>query len=216
MRVPATKRHRIPSTPRIRSCQNGLETLRVFRHLFPFCGALLTLTLTCSLLVPVPWRIPLPPAKRPRLHALDTLRLFPHPLRGIDQGHHGSPDPSGFPGYQCPYYQKQVHDFLVHASDFAAKKANVLLVYPGPPAELDQHAKDFLAEQELPANIHLVTDPDYKVTNLSGLRWDAPQEKAYPSIFILDRSGKILFETISREHGDRTTAEQVLDQIAVN
>jgi thioredoxin-dependent peroxiredoxin len=50
----------------------------------------------------------------------------------------------GYPGYQCPFCQKQAHDFITHAADFAAKKANVLLVYPGPPADLDQHAREFL------------------------------------------------------------------------
>ncbi len=120
----------------------------------------------------------------------------------------------GFPGYQCPYCQKQVHDFVEHASDFAAKKATVLLVYPGPPADLDQHAKDFLAKQaDLPANIILATDPDYKMTNQYELRWDAPHETAYPSTFVLDRKGTVLFEKISHSHGDRTTAQDVLDQI---
>ncbi len=118
----------------------------------------------------------------------------------------------GFPGYQCPYCMKQVHDFVEHSADFAAKKTNVLLVYPGPPADLDQHAKDFLAKQaDLPANIQLVIDPDYKVTNLYGLRWDAPRETAYPSTFILDGKGKILFEKISHSHGDRTSAEDILN-----
>ena len=118
----------------------------------------------------------------------------------------------GFPGYQCPYCMKQVHDFVEHSAEFAAKKTNVLLVYPGPPADLDQHAKDFLAKQaDLPANIQLVVDPDYKVTNLYGLRWDAPRETAYPSTFILDSKGKILFEKISHSHGDRTSAEDILN-----
>jgi hypothetical protein len=73
-----------------------------------------------------------------------------------------------------------VHDFVDRNSDFAAKKVRVLFVYPGPPAALDDHAKDFLAkEADLPANIQLVVDPDYKVTNLYGLRWDAPHETAY-------------------------------------
>ena len=121
----------------------------------------------------------------------------------------------GFPGYQCPYCQKQVHDFVDHAPEFAAKKVKVLLVYPGPPADLDQHAKEFLAKQaNLPSNIILVTDPDYKMTEQYGLRWDAPRETAYPSTFILDRTGKVLFEKISRGHGDRTSAEDVLGQIA--
>lgn len=123
----------------------------------------------------------------------------------------------GFPGYQCPYCQKQVHDFVEHAADFAAKKAIVLLVYPGPPADLDQHAKEFLAKQAtLPSNIILVTDPDYKVTNLYGLRWDAPHETAYPSTFILDKKRTVLFEKISHSHGDRVSAQDALDHISAH
>src|ERR1700758_589224 len=121
----------------------------------------------------------------------------------------------GFPGYQCPYCAKQVHDFVDHAADFAAKNVKVLLVYPGPPADLDQHAKEFLAKQSaLPANIVLVTDPDYTMTNAYGLRWDAPQETAYPSTFILDKNQTVLFEKISHSHGDRLSAQDALDQFA--
>jgi peroxiredoxin Q/BCP len=68
----------------------------------------------------------------------------------------------GYPGYQCPYCQKQVHDFIAHSAEFAAKNTSVILVYPGPSASLNQHAKDFLAQQpSLPTNVVLVTDPDY-------------------------------------------------------
>jgi peroxiredoxin Q/BCP len=120
----------------------------------------------------------------------------------------------GYPGYQCPYCQKQAHDFIEHSPAFAAKKTIVLLVYPGPPADLDQHAKEFLSTQaNLPANVVMVTDPDYKMTNLYDLRWDAPHETAYPSTFILDRKGAVLFEKISHSHGDRTTAQDILDQL---
>jgi peroxiredoxin Q/BCP len=120
----------------------------------------------------------------------------------------------GYPGYQCPFCQKQVHDFVEHAGDFAAKKATVLLIYPGPPADLDQRAKEFLAkEADMPSNIVLVTDPDYKVTNLYGLRWDAPHETAYPSTFVLDRQGTVLFEKISHNHGDRFSAQDALDHL---
>jgi thioredoxin-dependent peroxiredoxin len=123
----------------------------------------------------------------------------------------------GFPGYQCPYCVKQVHDFVEHASDFAAKDARVLLVYPGPPADLDQHAKEFLEKQaDLPANIILVTDPDYTVTNLYSLRWDAPHETAYPSTFVLDKKGMIVFEKISHSHGDRLSAQDALDHLSTN
>ena len=123
----------------------------------------------------------------------------------------------GFPGYQCPYCVKQVHDFVDHASDFKAKNSRVLLVYPGPPADLDQHAKEFLVKQaELPSNVVLVTDPDYKVTNLYGLRWDAPHETAYPSTFVLDNKGTVVFEKISHSHGDRLSAQDALDHLSTN
>src|ERR1700728_4478732 len=76
----------------------------------------------------------------------------------------------GSPGYQCPYCVKQVHDFVDQAAEFAAMNVRVLLVYPGPPANLDQHAKAFLAKQsDLPSNIILFADPDYTMTNLYGL-----------------------------------------------
>lgn len=123
----------------------------------------------------------------------------------------------GYPGYQCPYCVRQVHDFIDHASDFRAKDARVLLVYPGPPAALDQHAREFLAkEANLPSNVVLVTDPDYKVTSLYELRWDAPNETAYPSTFILNREGIIVFEKISHTHGDRLSAQDALDHLASN
>ncbi len=120
----------------------------------------------------------------------------------------------GYPGYQCPYCQRQAHDFQLNANRFAAIDAQILLVYPGPPADLDQHAKEFLSQQgQLPANFHLVIDPDYKFTNLYALRWNAPNETAYPSTFLIDRHSVIFFRKISRSHGDRTTAEDVLTEL---
>jgi peroxiredoxin len=120
----------------------------------------------------------------------------------------------GYPGYQCPYCVRQVHDFVQSANKFAAAGAQVLLVYPGPPADLDQHAKEFLAKQNpLPQNVTLVIDPDYAFTNQYGLRWDAPNETAYPATFLIDRKGVIFFSKVSQEHGDRTTASSVLSQL---
>lgn len=120
----------------------------------------------------------------------------------------------GYPGYDCPFCVQQVHDFIVHGADFAAKGTRVLLVYPGPPAALDQHAKAFLEKQaNLPDNVVLVVDPDYKMTNLYGLRWDAPHETAYPSTFILDRNGIVVFEKVSHGHGDRLSAREALEHL---
>lgn len=119
----------------------------------------------------------------------------------------------GYPGYQCPYCQRQVHDFIHNASGFAQANAAILMIYPGPPGDLGEHARDFLAHEPLPANVHLVIDPDYKFTNLYGLRWNAPAETAYPSTFLLDRAGIIFYRRIGRSHGDRTTAAGVLDDL---
>jgi peroxiredoxin len=120
----------------------------------------------------------------------------------------------GYPGYQCPYCQRQAHDFQLNAGRFAAKDVEVLLVYPGLPADLGRHAKEFLGpEGQLPANFHLVIDPDYKFTNEYGLRWDAPGETAYPTTFLVDRHGVVFFRKISPSHGDRTTAEEVLAEL---
>jgi hypothetical protein len=92
---------------------------------------------------------------------------------------------------------------------FAAAGTQVLLVYPGPHADLDRHAMEFLARQNpLPSNLSLLIDPDYTFTNLYGLRWDAPHETAYPSTFLIDRSGVVFYRKISHEHRDRTTAAE--------
>jgi peroxiredoxin len=120
----------------------------------------------------------------------------------------------GYPGYQCPYCVRQVHDFVENADKFASSGTQVLLVYPGPPAELDQRAKEFLSkENPLPANVILVIDPNYKFTNQYGLRWDAPNETAYPSIFLIDRNDIIFYRKVSHGHGDRTTASDVLKEL---
>jgi len=100
------------------------------------------------------------------------------------------------------------------AADFAAEKVPVLLVYPGATTDLGVRAKEFLAkETELPSNIVLVTDPDFKVTNLYGLRWNEAGETAYPSTFLLDEDRRIRFVKISRSHGDRVSAQEALDHL---
>lgn len=120
----------------------------------------------------------------------------------------------GYPGYDCPYCQRQVHDFLEHSAQFSADHVQVLLVYPGPPADLATHAREFFSKQvALPADFHLVLDPDYHFTNQYELRWDAPRETAYPSTFLIDRHGKIFFRKISHAHGDRTNAQDVLAEL---
>jgi thioredoxin-dependent peroxiredoxin len=117
----------------------------------------------------------------------------------------------GYPGYQCPYCNRQVQDFIQKAQGFADVGARLVLVYPGPPQDLDAKANEFLADKKIPENFALVLDPGYEFTNLYGLRWDAPHETAYPSTFLIDRQGVVFFSKIVKEHGGRTTAGEVLD-----
>jgi peroxiredoxin len=117
----------------------------------------------------------------------------------------------GYPGYQCPYCNRQVQDFIQKSQGFADAGAHVVLVYPGPPQDLGARANEFLADKKLPTNFDLLVDPGYTFTNLYGLRWNAAQETAYPSTFLIDRQGVVFFSKIVKEHGGRTTAAEILD-----
>jgi len=117
----------------------------------------------------------------------------------------------GYPGYQCPLCNQQAHDFLKNAQGFADAMAQVILVYPGPPDNLGARATEFVADKKLPDNFYLLLDPGYEFTNLYGLRWDAPNETAYPSTFLIDQSGIIFFSKISKNHGGRTKGAELLE-----
>jgi peroxiredoxin len=115
----------------------------------------------------------------------------------------------GWPGYQCPICTKQVAQLMAKKSQLKDANAHVLLVYPGPAEKLREHAKDFL-KQPLPANFDLAVDPDFVVVNQYGLRWNAAGETAYPSTFVLDKQGVVRFAKVSKTHGGRATAEEIL------
>jgi peroxiredoxin len=117
----------------------------------------------------------------------------------------------GWPGYQCPFCTRQFGDYLRHAERFGQAGARVLFVYPGPADGLAQHAEAFTGGKPMPAAFRILIDPDYGFTNAYGVRWAVPSETAYPSTFVIDAQRNIAFAKISREHGDRVTAETVLE-----
>lgn len=116
----------------------------------------------------------------------------------------------GWPGYQCPVCTKQVQDFAAQAAEFKARGAQVLMVYPGPADKLKAHAQEFLQSKQWPSDFLFVVDPDYTFTNAYGLRWNAKNETAYPSTFILARGGKVQFAKTSQSHGGRLSAAEAL------
>lgn len=119
----------------------------------------------------------------------------------------------GYPGYQCPACTKQVGDLVSLSKEFASREANVVLVYPGAVKDLKTKGKEFLGKTELPKHFHFVLDQDYGFTSRYGLRWEADAETSYPSTFVIGKDGKVLYSKISRTHGGRAEAKEVLAAI---
>ena len=119
----------------------------------------------------------------------------------------------GWVGYQCPFCNRQFGDFLKAANDIAATGARVVWVYPGPADAVQKRAEEFAADKPFPANFRFVLDPDYALTLSYGLRWDAPQETAYPSTFIIDRRGTVRYALVSKSHDGRSKAADVIVEL---
>jgi thioredoxin-dependent peroxiredoxin len=116
----------------------------------------------------------------------------------------------GYPGYQCPLCNRQAQDFIQNGAALEGAAGRVVLVYPGPSAGLKARAEEFLSGKSFPKNFDLVLDPGYEFTTLYDLRWNAPRETAYPSTFIIDPRGVVIFSHISKSHGGRVKAADIL------
>lgn len=116
----------------------------------------------------------------------------------------------GYPGYQCPICTRQVGEFLGRAGDFAEAGARVVMIYPGPAADLDEHAREFVRGRSFPEHFTFLIDPGYTFTEAYHLRWDAPGETAYPAAFVVDGQGVVRFAKVSRSHAGRASAAEIL------
>lgn len=122
----------------------------------------------------------------------------------------------GFPGYQCPVCSTQVAGYIAKAEEFEKQRNTpVVFIYPGKVENLEKRAKEFTAPLEekidLPSNFVFLLDQDYKITNHLGLRWNEPKETAYPAAFVIDHDGYIQYAKVSDNHGDRATADEILE-----
>ncbi len=122
----------------------------------------------------------------------------------------------GWPGYQCPICTRQVGELMSRSEQIAKAGARVVLVYPGPADGLKGHAEEFARGKALPDNFFFVIDTDYAFTKSYDLRWDAPKETAYPSTFVIDAKGKIVFAKTSKTHGDRARTADVIAALGRN
>ena len=119
----------------------------------------------------------------------------------------------GWVGYQCPFCNRQFGDFLKAARDIEAAGARVIWVYPGPADDVQKRAEEFAAGKPFPANFRFVLDPNYAFTLSYDLRWDAPQETAYPATFVIDRAGIVRYALVSKAHGGRASSADVIAEL---
>lgn len=116
----------------------------------------------------------------------------------------------GYPGYQCPVCNRQVHDLLASAERFNELGVHVLLVYPGPSEGLQKRAEEFAADKPLPGHFEMLLDPGYQAVTVYRIRWEAEGETAYPSTFLLEEDREVFYRKISDSHGGRTTAGELI------
>lgn len=119
----------------------------------------------------------------------------------------------GWPEYQCPACSRQVGQYIAEAEKFQELGAKVLLIYPGPSEALQEKAKEFTEDFNFSDNFYFALDPDYSMVNKYGLRWDAPKETAYPSTFVINKKGNVVYAKISSTHGGRANVEEVLEAL---
>jgi len=75
---------------------------------------------------------------------------------------------------------------------------------------LPDRAQEFAEGFSFADNFYFTLDPDYYMINKYGLRWDAPRETAYPSTFVIDKNGIVIFSKVSLTHEGRANVEEVL------
>lgn len=116
----------------------------------------------------------------------------------------------GYPGYQCPLCTRQFNEIRAKADEFKTAGANVVFIYPGPADNLKAKADEFVKGKDYPAHVHVLLDPDYSFTTAYGLRWDAKNETAYPSAFVIGKDRKVTFAKVSTTHAGRVPATELL------
>src|SRR6266403_1925468 len=57
-------------------------------------------------------------------------------------------------------------------------------------------------------------DPDFAFTKAYGLCWEARNETAYPSTFIIGKENRVRFAHVSSQHGDRVDSTAAIKALA--
>lgn len=125
----------------------------------------------------------------------------------------------GYPGYQCPICNRQVGGLINRAKTLGAalgdRPNSVVMVYPGQETgiDLDRRAQQFVGSKKIPQPLVLVRDPGLEMVKDWGLHWDARNETAYPSTFVIGAGRRVKWSKISKSHGGRAQVEEILGAI---
>lgn len=119
----------------------------------------------------------------------------------------------GWVGDQDPTSTRQLRDLLVRARDLSDSDSRVILIYPGPPDQLAAHVSAFIGGFHLPDGFVVALDPGYVFSRTWHLRWDAAGETVYPASFVISKDAIIRFAKISRSHGGRASAGELVEAV---
>jgi peroxiredoxin len=119
----------------------------------------------------------------------------------------------GYPGYQCPICTQQVAELIKNQKELADANGRILLIYPAPQKMIEEKSKEFFANSELPKHFTVLLDPDLGFVNAYGLHRNAPNETAYPSTIIVDKTGAVRFLHVSKTHGDRVSSKEMVREL---
>ena len=109
-----------------------------------------------------------------------------------------------------------MNDLVRSAPELEKKGVQMVFVYPGPSEILSAHAQEFLKNKDWPASFIFLIDPEYKMISAYDLRWNAPNETAYPSTFVIGKDDQIRFAKVSHEHGGRVGAKELIRELDAN
>lgn len=123
-------------------------------------------------------------------------------LRGVPREYGG-----GF----CPSCLAQAGSLMANQAEFDARKAAVLVVFPGPSDRLGEFVRTARqqAPGEPPLAFPLLLDREARAVSRLGISADV----ARPSTYVLDSSGRVVYAYVGQTSTDRPSVKAVLKQL---
>ncbi len=122
----------------------------------------------------------------------------------------------GFAGSVCLYCSTQTSRLLTSYKKFAARDAEVVVVFPVETPEDSKRHKDFLVNVknrlDTPVDkipFPLVLDIELKAVDQLGIRKDLSK----PATYILDKQGQVRFAYVGESLADRPSVKALLEQL---